>query len=360
MTFPKVALAAEIARLAGRNILVGTSSWKYPGWRGLLYDSDRYNFRGKFAISRFERECLEEYARVFKTVCVDAGYYQFPTPSFLAKICAQVPDDFRFSFKVTEEVTVRRFPNLPRSGARAGLSNPGYLRPEVFMENFLRPCTEFRSKIGLLIFEFSQFSPQDYLRGRDFVLDLDRFLEELPRDWEYGVEVRNPSFLQAEYFQVLEKHGVVHVMNNWSRMPSVWQQMQIPDLAECPGFAARFLLKPGRTYAEAVSAFSPYSATREIDLDARGALQRLMTFSPRRRSYLYVNNRLEGNALLTIIQAIAALDSSMLIAPGNNVEFTGDGAVEPASDLSATLELDFSGSADGLPETEKPPGTKVI
>ena len=42
------------------------------------YDEQRYMYRGKLAESRLEKNCLEEYAEVFKTVCVDAGYYRFP------------------------------------------------------------------------------------------------------------------------------------------------------------------------------------------------------------------------------------------------------------------------------------------
>ena len=71
-------LKQKIERLALQNILIGTSSWKYSGWRGMLYDDARYVYRGKFADSRFEKNCLSEYAEVFKTVCVDAAYYAFP------------------------------------------------------------------------------------------------------------------------------------------------------------------------------------------------------------------------------------------------------------------------------------------
>jgi len=72
-------LKRSIQRLAGEGILIGTSSWKYPGWRGMLYDEARYVWRGKFAESRFQKNCLREYAEVFKTVCVDAAYYSFPS-----------------------------------------------------------------------------------------------------------------------------------------------------------------------------------------------------------------------------------------------------------------------------------------
>ena len=47
------------------------------------YDRSRYEYRGKFAETRFKRECQREYAEVFKTVCVDAAYYAFPSQQSL-------------------------------------------------------------------------------------------------------------------------------------------------------------------------------------------------------------------------------------------------------------------------------------
>jgi uncharacterized protein YecE (DUF72 family) len=115
------------ASLAERGIFIGTSSWKYPGWNGQLYDESRYLWRGKFAKSRFEKNCLGEYAEVFKTVCVDAAYYTFPSPKYLEGLAAQTPDGFQFGFKVTDEITVKKFPNLPRFGQRAGRPNEHFL-----------------------------------------------------------------------------------------------------------------------------------------------------------------------------------------------------------------------------------------
>src|SRR5271155_5535056 len=70
-------------KLAASGVFIGTSSWKYRGWRGMLYDEARYVYRGKVAESRFERNCLTEYAEMFKTVCVDAAYYAFPSIKYL-------------------------------------------------------------------------------------------------------------------------------------------------------------------------------------------------------------------------------------------------------------------------------------
>ena len=79
----KSSLRKAVEHLAVNGIFIGTSSWKYRGWCGLLYDEQRYCYRGKFAESRFERDCLAEYAEVFKTVCVDAAYYQFSSTKYL-------------------------------------------------------------------------------------------------------------------------------------------------------------------------------------------------------------------------------------------------------------------------------------
>ena len=44
----------------------------------MLYDLARYECRSKFAEIRFKRDCLEEYAEVFMTVCLDAGETRKP------------------------------------------------------------------------------------------------------------------------------------------------------------------------------------------------------------------------------------------------------------------------------------------
>ena len=93
--FDRERVKARAAELAARGVFIGTSSWKYEGWLGQLYTPARYEYRGRVARTRFERDCLAEYAEVFKTVCVDAAYYDFPRPGYLEKLAAAVPTDFR-------------------------------------------------------------------------------------------------------------------------------------------------------------------------------------------------------------------------------------------------------------------------
>ena len=112
MAFEREQMKEKAAALAANGVFIGTSSWKYEGWMNQLYTPARYEYRGKLAKTRFERDCLAEYAEVFKTVSVDAAYYDFPRREYLQKLVDAVPDDFRFGFKVTDAVTIKNFQTL--------------------------------------------------------------------------------------------------------------------------------------------------------------------------------------------------------------------------------------------------------
>jgi len=93
-------------------------------------------------------------------------------------------------------------------------------------------------------------------------------------------------------------------------MPSVTEQLDLPGSVTQPGVvAARFLLKPGRSYEEAVKTFQPYDSVKEINTEARAAGRRLIqegkAAGRNRRTFLFVNNRLEGSALGTIGAMVA-------------------------------------------------------
>jgi uncharacterized protein YecE (DUF72 family) len=309
IAFDRERIRSAVLGLAKQGVFIGTSSWKYSGWRGQLYTDDRYVWRGRFSEKRFEELCLTEYSEVFKTVCVDAAYYKFPDREYIQGLVEAVPDDFLFGFKVTDEITIKQFPNLPRFGRRAGKRNESFLKADLFESEFLKPCEPFKKNIGVLLFEFSKFYSSDYETGRHFASELESFLSRIPKGWPYAVEIRNRHFLHADYFASLHRQGVAHVFNSWAEMPSVSEQLGFEGSRTVPQFTpARFLLTPGRKYEDAVKLFSPYDRIRQPDTNARRAAARLLsesnTETPNRRTFLFVNNRLEGNALQTIAAMI--------------------------------------------------------
>jgi hypothetical protein len=117
--------------------------------------------------------------------------------------------------------------------------------------------------------------------------------------------MRNKHWLAPGYFGCVARHGVAHVFNSWDAMPPVGEQMRLPGSRTNPNLTvARFLLKPGRKYEEAVKTFQPYDRIKEPNPEAREAGQALIAQGKKagagRETFIYVNNRLEGNALETI------------------------------------------------------------
>ena len=304
--FDREGLAGKLRALARENIFIGGSSWKYEGWLGQIYSRERYLARGKFSKKVFEQECLAEYAQTFPTVCGDFAFYQFPTAEFWARMFAQVPEGFRFAFKVPEQITCKVFPVHARYGATAGRENETFLDPHVFQEMFVRPLLPHQRKTALLIFEFGNFSRRSFADVGAFVERLDPFLATLGPEFRYAVEVRNPEFLDREYFACLRAHNVAHVFNAWAKMPELKQQIAIPDSATADFQVCRALLRRGRVYEEAVDAFAPYTHVQDPNPEARESMKVLIGRARENKEFLFlfVNNRLEGNAPATILSLV--------------------------------------------------------
>lgn len=293
------ALAAFVPEL----IRFGTSSWTYPGWKGLVYHRD-YPKSGSAAAM------LEEYARypLFRTVGIDSSFYGPPTPQMLESYARALPEAFPCVSKVWDRITVHTFPKA-RYRAQGGERNPDFLNPDLFTAEVLEPYQRhFGGHIGPFVFEFQTIARGDGLTGQSFADLLDVFFNRLPRDLPYAVELRNREFLTPPYFAVLREHNVAHVFNSWTRMPPIGAQLDTPGVFSAPFTVARVLLRPGRTYSEAVDAFAPYDRIQDPNPRLREDVARLIRQAAALRipAYILVNNRAEGSAPLTIA-AIAQL-----------------------------------------------------
>jgi uncharacterized protein YecE (DUF72 family) len=308
-SFDRAGLAGALQRLASRQVWIGTSSWKYEGWMGQIYTRERYLTRGRFSQSYFASACLREYAETFPIVCGDFTFYQFPSPAYWQRLFHSASTDLLYAFKVPEDVTVKVFPAHARYGQRGGTENPSFLNAALFQDAFLAALEPYRSQVAVLIFEFGAFSRSSYNGAGEFLADLDKFLGAVPAGWRYAVEIRNPEYLKPEYFDCLRAHGVAHVFNAWSHMPELQRQIEIPE-AHTAGFSVcRALLRHGRSYEKAVKEFSPYEKVQDPNPAARQAMRSLIdrAHEQQQAAFIFVNNRLEGNAPVTI-QAVVAED----------------------------------------------------
>lgn len=303
MPTPSLDQLRDLAARLPEVLRFGTSSWTYPGWKGLVYQRD-YPKTGSSAAM------LEEYARypLFRTVGIDSSFYGPPSATMWASYARALPAGFRCVSKVWDRITVHTFPKA-RYKAQGGERNPDFLNPELMLAEVLEPCrTNFGEHVGPFVFEFQTIGRDAKFTGQAFADLLDKFFSQLPRDFSYAVELRNQEFLVPPYFAVLREHNVAHVFNSWTRMPPIGDQLEIPGALSAPFTVARVLLRPGRSYSEAVDAFAPYDRIQDPNPELRRDVARLIRQAAELRipAYVLVNNRAEGSAPLTIA-AIARL-----------------------------------------------------
>ena len=281
-------------------IRFGTSTWTYEGWQGQVY-------MRQYAKTTFAQECLGEYCQyqhnnepLFRTVGNDSTFYRPPTANQLRRYLNQIPEDFEMCFKVWEEITIPRYATHARYGPRAGQSNPRFLDAQLFNEVVLTPYREakFEPHAGPLLFEIQRHG----LSTDEFCSRLDGFLDKLPRDFRYAIEIRNPALLGPEYQKVLERHGVAHVYNHWSYMPALAEQHQRLGDFTAPFTVFRLLTPLKMSYEAAKKRAEPYTRIVEELSEMRRETVDLVrkAVAENRRAYVLVNNRSEGNAPLTI------------------------------------------------------------
>lgn len=103
----------------------------------------------------------------------------------------QIPEDFEMCCKIT----IPRFVSHGRYGVKAGQSHPRFLDARLFNELVLTYReAKFEPHTGPFLFEF-----QRHDRSSDeFYSRLDGFLGQLPKDFNYAVEIRNAGLLGPE------------------------------------------------------------------------------------------------------------------------------------------------------------------
>jgi uncharacterized protein YecE (DUF72 family) len=306
------AARAEHVELAARlpaGLRLGTMSWAFAGWRGLVYAPDA-------SAERLASSGLAAYALhpLLRAVEIDRSYYESLASEQLAQLASEVPDDFRFVVKAHQECTVRRFPAHPRYGKKAGSPNPRFLDPAYAGDVVVGPTVEgLGDKLGALLF---QFSPEEHELPELFAERLSSFLSALPRACTYTVELRSPGLFTPAYAAALAEAGGVHCHNAWSEMPSVLAQAKVvPPPARRP-LIVRWLLRPGDSYAAAGARLSPFDRLSEPDEPRRSTIARLVTRALQHDvpALVLVNNDAEGCAPESIAR-LARVIADGLIEP---------------------------------------------
>ena len=111
-----------------------------------------------------------------------------------------------------------------------------------------------------------------------------------------------PVCLGPDYRKVLETHGVGHVYNHWSYMPTLAEQHKLMETFTAPFTVLRLLTPLKISYEAAKKRAEPYTKLvgelPEMRRDTADLVRQAV--AENRRAYVLVNNRSEGNAPLTV------------------------------------------------------------
>jgi uncharacterized protein YecE (DUF72 family) len=182
-------------------IRIGTSGWSYKDWVGNFYPDGTK-----------QADFLSHYAERFNTVEIDSSFYGIPRTSTVEKWYASVPDDFKFAAKFPKKIT--------HESDLTGV--------EDILDKFLDTMSGLKKKLGPLLLQFPySFKP-------DMSENLFRFLEMLPGDFDYIVEVRNKKWLDDRFYDSLRESGVGLALLDHPWMPK-------PEVMTSPTLYVRFL-----------------------------------------------------------------------------------------------------------------------
>ncbi|NIE65580.1 DUF72 domain-containing protein [Burkholderia sp. Ax-1719] len=307
-------------------VRLGTSSWSFPGWNGIVYGDDYSN-------SKLARDGLAAYGvhPLLRSVSIDRSFYAPLTVTDYLRYAQQVPDHFRFIVKAPALITdasVRGDRGEPVS------ANPCFLNAEMAARDFVEPCLAgLGKKAGALVFQFPPLPDQLLADPAVFVERLSAFLAALPplpapsldntEDAApgdatcYAVEIRDGILLTPRFVRALRAAGVRYCVGLHARMPDPLRQATALALmdGEAPAgpLIVRWSLHSGFKYEQAKARYEPFDKLVDEDPHTRDTLAELAArYAIAGQPVLITtNNKAEGSAPLTCQKLARAIADEM-------------------------------------------------
>ncbi len=287
---------AEIAALAARlpaALRLGTSSWSFAGWRGLVYAAS-------VKPNRLAGHGLAAYAQhpLLRAVGVDRTFYAPIDQAAFAAMAAAVPPGFRFLVKAWSDCTT---PSR-RGGAGA---NAHYLDPAMANDLVLAPAVQgLGEQLGHLLFQFPPQGSAIVAAPQRFAERVHAFLAALPQRVPAAVELRDAALLTADLVAALRSVGAEPCYSLHPRMPDLAAQLAIAPLAVGQQVLVRWMLHASCDYQTAKDRYEPFARLVDPDPGRRAAIAGLCREALLRRLpvTVVVNNKAEGSAPLSVLE----------------------------------------------------------
>lgn len=276
-----------------KGLYIGTCSWKYASWKGLVYPQIKdFNY-------------LMEYSKHFSTVEVDQWFWSLfkrddvvlPKAEVVEEYAQSVPPGFIFSIKVPNSVTLTHLYNKKKGEPL--IPNLNFLSTGL-MERFLRTLDPLGDHIGPLIFQFEYLNKQKMAGLSHFLEMFEMFIQGLPGGYQYCVEIRNPNYLKNQYFDFLAEKNLGPVFLQGYYLPPIFEiyekfkdQLKDPVVVRLHGYDRQAIEKQTKSIWDNI--------VDPKDAELQNLKNMILDLRKRRHQvFLNVNNHYEGSAPLTI------------------------------------------------------------
>ncbi|MFN3860695.1 MAG: DUF72 domain-containing protein [Roseateles sp.] len=302
------ALAAALSP----HVHLGTSTWSYPGWQGLVW-------AGRHSEATLAKNGLPAYSAqpLLRAVGIDRGFYKPLSASEFQRYAEQVPAGFRFTVKAPSLVTDAL---LRDDDGRGRQPNPLFLDAATALRDFIEPAyAGLGGAIGALVFQISPL-PGARLAAMPAQLDqLHALLRALPRPpaGVLAVEVRDAAWLTPDFAALLRDTGTRYCLGLHPKLPPLAEQLPLLR-ALWPGpLVARWNLNRlhgAYGYEDAEQKYGDFSALLDPDPETRAQLARVIrgTAGAGQDCFVTISNKAEGSAPLSV----RALAQAVVAAPG--------------------------------------------
>jgi uncharacterized protein YecE (DUF72 family) len=254
-------------------ILLGTSAFTANGWQGSFYPSGMKS-----------RDFLSYYATQFATVEVDSTFYGCPSVSTVNNWSARTPEDFLFCVKVPQVITHEKV----------------LVDCDSEFEEFVKTMDILGPKLGPIIFQFPLFDRWKFTKQDSFLGVLTPFLEKLPTDHKFVIEIRNKNWLDARFADVLREYNVALALTDTSFVPRPWEMKEKFDLITAD-FAYVRWLGDRKGIEEQTKTWDKVIVDRKSDLKKWVDLLKEMVMNKKLRKLLaFANNHYAGHGPATV------------------------------------------------------------
>lgn len=175
--------------MTSAKLYIGTSGWSYKHWAEIFYPKD----------IRPEKY-LEFYTGKFSCVELNSSFYNLPWKSTVTGWMNRTPDTFKFCPKMSRFITHQlQLVNVEEASAK-----------------FFDVFEGMRTKLGPVLIQL----PPGMSYDKSLISNFFDLIKAKASHYRFAVEVRNKSWIDDNFFNLLAKNGIAFVIaDSGSRFP---------------------------------------------------------------------------------------------------------------------------------------------